>query len=318
MDAINSIVSNIREDKILKWLLLGIFSPILILILMLLAFALRIDLPNSSGLFSILIYIFTISLFSIVIYIPFIKKSERTKDTKLIISLWITVSIIILGIWERISSFPVSINKPQDDIFLLVPISLVLIGVGIPFFIINFILNRLDEKSRKIILKSIVFSLFFSSFLALTVYYLKPLKTQIFYPYTFQHYGSDYACEGLVVTSTSTDDGKIDPSKKGIYAEISTSSKQLDKLAISIKDNELEFTTSADVETGSTKGRPLNIIENSDNYLVAADRDTTGLAKPYGVFIMNKKTGMALWNQSLMRGFPSDDPLSDVEYFVCR
>lgn len=152
---------------------------------------------------------------------------------------------------------------------------------------------------------------------SIATYYFKPNTIKISYPFTFKHYGNDYACEGLIVQGIYTDDGAIDKSRKGIYANNST--ENLDTIAISINGDKLDFTTGAGVKAGITHGTPLKIIENSDKTLAAIDRDETGLATPVDVFTMNKDTGLALWSRSLKTGLlTSKDPTSETEYLICR
>jgi hypothetical protein len=314
-------ISEIKNDRILKWIIIGIFAPIIILILGIILALLGVNLGNSSNnIIYVLIYVFTISLASLIIYLPFIKKGVyRTKETKILIGIWIVLSSLVLILYSVINNISLKdfLTTPLI-IYLVLIISFVFFIVGIPLFIVYVLMMRVKESSRMLVIYGLTLSIILSIASALIVYVYKPNLVKVDYPFTFSHYGNSYACEGLVigVAQSDPDKYKISPNAKGISIEASTSTKNLDKVAIEIDGNNLKFTTQSNVQAGETQGRPMQIIENSDKYLVASDRLNVGL-KPYDVFTLNKTSGVALWTENLI-GFMSEDPEGFSEYLICR
>ncbi len=312
-------LESIYKDKILLLIIAGIAIPIIFLLVILLFAAIQMDsLAKSMGsLFSPMMYIFSVAIVLSVIYIPFFKKTShgRTKRTKIVMLLWLFTSIAVLVFSSEkvpLSSSDFSTNTLSWEAAYL---ALVLFLVGVPFFVLNLIQSKVADSTGKAIIYATFSALLFSLITGVTIYVLKPATLKVAYPYILTHYGNSYSCQGLLNQSIISDNGNISK-KAGITAESTT--KSVDTIAININNNQLDFVTTAGVQLGDTKGKPLQIVENSDKFLVAIDRDETGLSKPMDVFTLNKKSGIALWSRSLESELFSDDPTSETEYLICR
>lgn len=313
-------ISGIKNDRILKWIIIGIITPVIIIILGIILALLGVNLGNSSNnIINVLIYVFTISLALLIIYVPFIKRGvQRTKETKILIGVWVILSSLLLILYSVINNISLKDFLTSSlIIYLVLIISFVFFIIGIPLFIVCTLMMKVKENSRMLVIYGLTLSIILSIASALIVYVYKPNLVKVDYPFSFSHYGNSYACEGLVigVAQSDPDKYKISPSTKGISIE--TSTKNLDKVAIEIDGNSLKFTTQANIQVGDTQGRPMQIIENSDKYLVAADRNDVGV-KSYDIFTLNKTSGVALWTENQMIGFPSEDPSGFTQYLICR
>ncbi len=102
---------------------------------------------------------------------------------------------------------------------------------------------------------------------------------------------------------------------KGIFGELKTKSEDLDKLAIEIKGDTLELNTSAAVEHGNATSEPYQITQNSDDRITAISSNKNGVRR-ISIFILNKDTGLAVWNETA-DNFPAISPYGSSEYFHC-
>jgi hypothetical protein len=131
----------------------------------------------------------------------------------------------------------------------------------------------------------------------------------------FQRWG----CEGLVYSeiSENLDLGK-ETQLKQIVASID---KGTDSVAISIEGDRLKFNTAASLKSGMTDPDYYSIVRN-DNKLIAVD---IGSHIPGGkipevvdVFILDKKTGFAIWTRNSTDRIFTSLPYAFIEYFICR
>src|SRR3989344_5293184 len=154
----------ISEDKIVKWLLLGIVGPLVLVALDVLSNFLGIKVSITGGIFNYLLYILGISLFSLTIYVPFFKKNTtpKTKETKTLIFIWLLVSLITLFVLAKIYPDLLSTGEGlfptlslENIAFLLLILWVELFVVGIPFFILNFIMEKGSTQRRQVIIFSV-------------------------------------------------------------------------------------------------------------------------------------------------------------------
>lgn len=309
----------IYKDKILLVLLAGILTPIVFLLIGVLMFYLQMEAMSKSisSLFTPLFYVFTFSLLALVIYVPFIKKTSkaRTKETKIIIAIWLLISVILLVFLNEKIPLSLSDLKIETIAGISIYVGGVLFLVGIPFFILNLILSRAVESKKMIIIWSVVVVIIASSLSALIGYNIKPTKIVVPYPIAIKHYGDSYACEGLT-TSTSFANKENLGNGNGVIVDSGT--KNVDRLAIKIDGENLQFVTGASVQIGETNSPPLNILQNDDKRLIAVDLAKPDSNRAINVFILNKENGLAAWQETETNYVLTGNPSGYTEYFVCR
>ena len=90
------------------------------------------------------------------------------------------------------------------------------------------------------------------------------------------------------------------------------------KLAIEIDNKTLKLITTTAVEAGMTKPAEFVILDENSESLVAVNTDK-GLVDPgINTFILNKKTGMAVWTKSKPKFFSNQLPDVQSYYMECR
>jgi len=136
-----------------------------------------------------------------------------------------------------------------------------------------------------------------------------------YFSISLAHYGDSYTCKGLLHSFASTNNDGIQKDKK---VSVDSTTKDLDTLSIRIDGDQLHFLTQASVAAGSTGDeRPLKIIENSNDHMVAVDIYPAFPDQNIDTFNLNKKTGMAVWNRTLTTLLGVSDPAGETEYFSC-
>lgn len=122
-------------------------------------------------------------------------------------------------------------------------------------------------------------------------YYIKPSKTEFYYPpssYSDESLTTGLSCESIASNLLVVKNEK----NKTIESEII---KGTDKMSVKLKNNKLQFLTSAAVGAGMTEGDELTIIQNNSKYLTAYGEFTYG---GMDSFVLNKETGKAIWSKS--------------------
>lgn len=121
--------------------------------------------------------------------------------------------------------------------------------------------------------------------------------------------GTSLSCAAL----SSTDMWR-DPSEN---MNIVTTTKQgTDQLAISIEGETMAFNTRASVEAGMPSGTIFQVLQNNDDSLIAAYLEQTGYSM--NTFVLNKKTGLAVWSKTRPEFPATDAPTADVIYLLCK
>lgn len=309
----------IREDQILKWLLIGIFGPLGLLLLMVLSGFLGIKVPLLGDIFIYLVYIFFISLFSISIYLPFFKKTSvaKTNETKILIFLWLLISFITLISWSAISSFKLSLSSFDSIMLLLAPISAVLFLIGLLFLILNYFLGKSSAQKRQVLIFSIISAVIASLITAALIYQLKPLKRSIqVYPYEI-HNGTSFGCStklGATLFPRPDYEDKVFKNVDGVLFDDDKT-----KMAIEIDGNELKMLTAGAIEIGITEPARLRIIKNNESELVAVDlEEDIAIDSGAGTFILNKKSGTAVWTKTKPAFIGSQLPDAQAYFMECR
>lgn len=172
-----------------------------------------------------------------------------------------------------------------------------------------------EPKSKPSLKRQILIAVFFSAVVGFSVYFLKPTKTQLPFPFTSELMDKiNYSCESLVGTSMYGQDEKS--YGKGIFAEIF---KGTDKIAIEINNDKLYFLTKAALESGIARDEePFTIIKNTNNQLIAIDSRIDKPAQDINIFALNKTNGIAVWTKTSSDYFPTKNPAAQSYYLVCR
>lgn len=176
----------------------------------------------------------------------------------------------------------------------------------------------------KIILKLVNFFkkslpfLVFGLIIGLAVYFLKPLKKKVsLFPMEVFEGKVELSCETKVGAVIFPKPNWEDKPLGEVEAEISTGGS---KIAIEIGEKTVKFLTSTSVEVGMMEPAEFTILSNDDKSLVAVlYDDSAGIAesKVIDSFILNKKSGFAVWTKSRDSFFISDNPDSQVYYLRC-
>lgn len=161
--------------------------------------------------------------------------------------------------------------------------------------------------------KQILIALSLSVLAGLAVYFLKPTKIKLPFPYTMKPISeTQFSCESLVSTFIHGGNNALE---KGVYGELN---KGTDKIAIEIEGEKLYFLTRASVEVGIAKGEPWNIVKNSADRVVAIYNGLEGMGTDINLFILNKKNGIAVWTKTNSDLFGTENPGAQTFYLVCR
>lgn len=314
----NKIVNIWKDDQILKYLLLGIFGPLGLLILLIVTSFLGINL-GLWNIFNYLIYILGISLFLIVIYIPFIKKTSlnKSKETKILIFFWLLLSTIVLFILCMAKSFKPSFNDLEFVMFEIMAVGAILFIVGIPFFILNAMLGKDQNAKRQVIIYSVSSAIITSIIVGALVYSFKPAKAVLnIFPWDLKDRVS-FSCSAKIGAVFFPNPNYEKNSFETVEGELITNDKT--KMAIEIDGKELKMITATAVEAGMTEPVRLNIVRENDTELVAVDLETDIAINPgLGTFILNKKSGTAVWTKSKPAFFGTQLPDTQAYYMECR
>lgn len=309
----------LKEDQILKYLLLGVFGPLGLYILMFVSNFLGIQLGFLGNIFTYLFYIFIASLISLVIYLPFFKKSStaKSKETKILISFWLLISFIALSVWSSLSSFKPSFSSLDFMMFELLIVGGVLLVVGIPFLILNYILGKSSGEKRKLVIFSVCSAIISSLAIATLVYVFKPTKVALqIFPWDLKDRTS-FSCSTKMGAAFFPRPNYEKNTMETVDGELFTNDKT--KMAIEIDGKELKMITATAVEAGMTEPARLNIVRENDSELVAVDFETDiAIDKGIGTFILNKKTGTAVWTKSKPTFFTTTLPETQAHYMECR
>lgn len=91
------------------------------------------------------------------------------------------------------------------------------------------------------------------------------------------------------------------------------------KMAIQIEGKTLKMITATSVEAGMTDPAELVIIKENDKELIAVDLETDiAIDQGVGTFVLNKKSGLAVWTKSKPSFFTSELPEAQAYYMECR
>jgi len=176
--------------------------------------------------------------------------------------------------------------------------------------------KSIDEpisREKSSIKKQILIVLFFSILTGFAVYFWKPSKIKLPFPYTMKPVSeTQFSCESLVSTFIHGGDNALE---KGVYGELN---KGTDKVAIEIEGEKLYFLTRASVEVGTAKGEPWNIVKNSTDRVVALYNGLEGMGTDINIFILNKKNGIAVWSKTNSDLFGTENPGAQTFYLICR
>ena len=243
--------------------------------------------------------------------------NSKTKETKMLIFLWILISFIALMVWAGISSFQLSLDNFETVMFLLLPTGAVLFIVGIPFLILNFILGKSSGNKRQIVVFSVSAAVITSLLVATLVYIFKPNRVAIqIYPWDLKD-GRQFSCSTKMGTTLFPKPNYKDHTFETVDGALFTNDKT--KMAIEIDGKELKMLTATAVEIGMTEPAKLVIVRENDSELVAVDLQSDIAIDPgIGTFILNKKSGTAVWTKSKPSFITSSLPDVQAYYMECR
>jgi hypothetical protein len=95
--------------------------------------------------------------------------------------------------------------------------------------------------------------------------------------------------------------------------------KGTDKLAITINgDDTLSLMTEASVKAGVTEPAKFEILENNGMTLLAIQRVESRGAPSINTFVLDKKSGLAIWSKSAPRYPTLDKPVGQIIYLSCK
>lgn len=149
------------------------------------------------------------------------------------------------------------------------------------------------------------------------VYFFKPNKTVITtYPWDLKD-GKQFSCSTKMGATFFPRANYDDKSAETVDGNLFTNDKT--KMAIEIDGKTLKMLTATSVEIGTTEPAKLVIIRENDKELIAVDPET-GIAIDQGVgtFILNKKSGLAVWTKSKPAFISTALPEVQAYYMECR
>jgi hypothetical protein len=149
------------------------------------------------------------------------------------------------------------------------------------------------------------------------VYYLKPSKTVVqTYPYDLKD-GTHFSCSTLIGATFFPQSDLDNKPLKSIDGQLLTNDKT--KMAIQIEDKILKMITATSVSVGQTDPAELAIVKNNDNELIAVDPETeVVINQGIGTFVLNKKSGLAVWTKSKPAFLATPLPDTQAYYLECR
>jgi len=153
--------------------------------------------------------------------------------------------------------------------------------------------------------------------IGLSVYFLRPLKkTVLLFP--MEAKGKiQLSCEIVVGTQLFPLPQWKDEGKNKVEASISTGGS---RIAVEIGEKTIKFLTSTSVESGIIEPAEFTIVSNDDKSLVAVLYEgSAGIAKSRiaNSFILDKKSGLAVWTKSRDSFITDDIPDSQTYYLQC-
>jgi hypothetical protein len=90
-------------------------------------------------------------------------------------------------------------------------------------------------------------------------------------------------------------------------------------MAIEIDGKSLKMLTATSVEAGMTEPAVLVIIREDDKQITAIDlQSDISIDQGVGTFILNKKSGTAVWTKSKPSFFSTEVPEVQAYYMECR
>lgn len=315
----------ISEDKILKLILSGVLVPLVLVGSDILLNYLGIKLSITGDIFNYLIYAFGVSLFAFVIYIPFFKKtaSPKTKEVKALIILWLFVSFIVLIFLAKIYPNLLSTGEGmlpslslENIAFLLLILGAVLFAVGIPFFVLNVIIEKALPQKRQLIISSVVSIVIASLIAAALMYLFKPNKTSTeIYPWDLED-STQFSCSIKIGTTLFPRQNLKKDALETIDGALFTNDKT--KMAIEIDGKVLKMLTATSVGVGINKPAEFTIIKEDENNVVAVYPESDNLFPGIDTFILHKKSGTAVWTKSSPGSLISKLPDAQAYYMECR
>lgn len=146
-----------------------------------------------------------------------------------------------------------------------------------------------------------------------SVYFFKPAKIRLPFPYTIKPINEyQYSCEALVGSFIRGGDTVFE---KGIFAEVN---KGTDKIAIEVEEDKMYFLTQASVGIGTARGEPWTVVRNTDHRIVAVYDGLDEIGTDFNMFILNKTNGIAVWTKTHSDLFGTENPAAQSFYLVCR
>lgn len=322
----NNLRQSIAEDNILKVLLLGIAGPLVIFVLGVLASLLKIEIPFlTSFAFSInTIYIFGISMFLLLLYVPIIKKTStpKTKEAKVLIWIWLLLSTIIWLVFliadplHWTPAGPINVFTFESLAILIFSAGIILFIAGLPFLGVYIFLSRNSSQKRQVIIFSFASFIVASLLTGTGVYLLKPAKSSIsIFPWDLKN-GKQFSCSTKMGTTLFPKQNLKKDVLETIDGALFTNDKT--KMAIEIDGKVLKMLTATSVEVGINKPAEFSIVKENEDELVAVYLESDNLFSGVDTFILHKKSGAAVWTKSSTSSLISKLPDAQAYYMECR
>lgn len=170
-----------------------------------------------------------------------------------------------------------------------------------------------ESRNKSSLKRQVLLAIFLSAVVGLSVYFLKPTKIKLEFPYTMKPISeTQFSCNSLISTFIHGGNNALE---KGVYGELN---KGTDKVAIEVEGDKLYFLTRASVEVGTARGEPWNIVKNSNDRIVALYNGLDQMGTDVNLFILNKKNGIAVWTKTNSDLFGTENPGAQSFYLVCR
>lgn len=162
-------------------------------------------------------------------------------------------------------------------------------------------------------MKYLILGLLTSGIVGFIIYFFKPNKFITQFPYINENLlvnSDELACENLVYTAMRADKNFLNE-KDGVKGLVQ---KGTDTLAIKIEGKVMKLLTRASLEVGTMEGRQFSIMQNDKVGLIAIDQSDNAI----NTFILEKKTGLAIFTKNRLTPFVADHPDSQSMYLICR
>jgi uncharacterized protein YlzI (FlbEa/FlbD family) len=135
------------------------------------------------------------------------------------------------------------------------------------------------------------------------------------YPFSSEN-KTEFACSTKMGTTLFPDANLEKNSVEKVTGKLFTNDQT--KMAIKINGKTLEMLTATAVEAGTTDPAKLIILRNTKDYIVAVDTQEILMDPGAGTFILNKKTGYAVWTKSKPALLSQNMPDTQAYYMECR